>query len=136
MSCLVAKSKHIKKTIALVENMDYFQLSHSIGIDTLINKKLLAANHIFRHIRKGEVVALMRLNNINSERLEFEVKKTSRVAGKNIREIDFPREATIGGVVRDGKGIIALGGFKIQAGDRVVVCCLPEAIAKIERLFL
>jgi trk system potassium uptake protein TrkA len=136
MSCLVAKSKHIKKTIALVENMDYFQLSHSIGIDTLINKKLLAANNIFRYIRKGEVVALMRLNNINSEILEFEVKPTSRVTGKIIRELDFPKAATIGGVVRDGKGIIALGGFEILAGDRVVVCCLPEAIPKIERLFL
>ncbi len=136
MSCLVAKSKNIKKTIALVENMDYFQLSHSIGIDTLINKKLLAANHIFRHIRKGEVVALMRLNNINAEILEFEVKPTSKVTGKIIRNLDFPRAATIGGVVRDGKGIIALGGFEIQAGDRVVVCCLPEAIPKIERLFL
>jgi trk system potassium uptake protein TrkA len=136
MSCLVAKSKCIKKTIALVENMDYFQLSHSIGIDTLINKKLLAANNIFRHIRKGEVVALMRLNNINSEILEFVVKPTSKVTGKIIRNLDFPRAATIGGVVRDGKGIIALGGFEIQAGDRVVVCCLPEAIAKIERLFL
>ncbi len=136
MSCLVAKSKNIKKTIALVENMDYFQLSHSIGIDTLINKKLLAANNIFRHIRKGKVVALMRLNNINAEILEFEVKPTSKVTGKIIREIDFPRTATIGGVVRDGKGIIALGGFEIQAGDRVVVCCLPKAIPKIERLFL
>ena len=136
MSCLVAKSKNIKKTIALVENMDYFQLSHSIGIDTLINKKLLAANHIFRHIRKGEVVALMRLNNINAEILEFVVKPTSKVTGKIIRNLDFPRAATIGGVVRDGKGIIALGGFEIQAGDRVVVCCLPEAIPKIERLFL
>ncbi|MBT8300829.1 MAG: Trk system potassium transporter TrkA [Maribacter sp.] len=136
MSCLVAKSKHIKKTIALVENMDYFQLSHSIGIHTLINKKLLAANNIFRHIRKGEVVALMRLNNINSEILEFEVKPTSRVTGKMIRELDFPKAATIGGVVRNGKGIIALGGFEIRAGDRVVVCCLPEAIPKIERLFL
>ncbi len=136
MSCLVAKSKKIKKTIALVENMDYFQLSHSIGIDTLINKKLLAANHIFRHIRKGEVVALMRLNNINAEILEFKVKPTSKVTGKIIRNLDFPRAATIGGVVRDGKGIIALGGFEIQAGDRVVVCCLPEAIPKIERLFL
>jgi trk/ktr system potassium uptake protein len=136
MSCLVAKSKHIKKTIALVENMDYFQLSHSIGIDTLINKKLLAANNIFRHIRKGEVVALMRLNNINAEILEFEVKPTSKVTGGLIRELDFPRSATIGGVVRDGKGIIALGGFEIQAGDRVVVCCLPNAIPKIERLFL
>ena len=136
MSCLVAKSKRIKKTIALVENMDYFQLSHSIGIDTLINKKLLAANNIFRHIRKGEVVALMRLNNLNAEILEFVVKPSSRVTGSIIRELDFPRSATIGGVIRDDEGIIALGGFEIRAGDRVVVCCLPEAIPKIERLFL
>ncbi|MBT2161916.1 Trk system potassium transporter TrkA [Zobellia barbeyronii] len=136
MSCLVAKSKHIKKTIALVENMDYFQLSHSIGIDTLINKKLLAANNIFRHIRKGEVVALMRLNNLNAEILEFIVKPNSRVTGSVIRELKFPRAATIGGVIRGEEGIIALGGFEIRAGDRVVVCCLPEAIPKIERLFL
>ena len=136
MSCLVAKSKHIKKTIALVENMDYFQLSHSIGIDTLINKKLLAANNIFRHIRKGDVVASMRLNNLNAEILEFVVKPDSKVTGGIIRDLNFPKEATIGGVVRNGEGIIALGGFKIQAGDRVVVCCLPDAISKIERLFL
>ncbi|MFT5737757.1 MAG: trk system potassium uptake protein TrkA [Maribacter sp.] len=136
MSCLVAKSKHIKKTIALVENMDYFQLSHSIGIDTLINKKLLAANNIFRHIRRGEVVAMMRLNNLNAEILEFIVKKDSRVTGAIIRDLNFPKTATIGGVVRDGKGIIALGGFEIRAGDRVVVCCLPEEIPKIERMFL
>ncbi len=136
MSCLVAKSKHIKKTIALVENMDYFQLSHSIGIDTLINKKLLAANNIFKYIRKGEVVALMRINNLNAEILEFVVKPNSKVTSTLIRELNFPKAATIGGVVRDGEGIIALGGFEIQAGDRVVVCCLPEAIPKIERLFL
>ncbi|MGB3149071.1 MAG: Trk system potassium transporter TrkA [Maribacter sp.] len=136
MSCLVAKSKHIKKTIALVENMDYFQLSHSIGIDTLINKKLLAANNIFRHIRRGEVVALMRLNNLNAEILEFIVKKDSKVTGSTIRELDFPKAATIGGVVRGAEGIIALGGFEIKAGDRVVVCCLPSEIPKIERMFL
>lgn len=136
MSCLVAKSKNVKKTIALVENMDYFQLSHSIGIDTLINKKLLAANNIFRHIRKGEVVALMRLNNLNAEILEFVVKPTSKVTGHIIRDLDFPRTATIGGVVRGDRGTIALGDFQIQAGDRVVVCCLPEAIGKIEKLFL
>ena len=136
MSCLVAKSKHIKKTIALVENMDYFHLSHSIGIDTLINKKLLAANNIFRHVRRGEVVELMRLNNLNAEILEFNVKKDSRVTGAVIRDLNFPKGATIGGVVRDGEGIIALGGFEIKAGDRVVVCCLPEEISKIERMFL
>ncbi|MCX2719218.1 Trk system potassium transporter TrkA [Lentiprolixibacter aurantiacus] len=136
MSCLVARSKHIKKTIALVENMDYFQLSQSIGIDTLINKKLLAANNIFRYVRRGEVVALTRLNNLNAEILEFKVKPKSQVNGKVIKQLNFPRAATIGGVIRDGKGLIALGDFKILEGDRVVVCCMPEAIKKIEKLFL
>ena len=74
MSCLVAKSKGIKKTIALVENMDYYELSHSIGVDTLINKKLLAANSIFRYIRRGEVVAMTKLSNMEAELLEFVVK--------------------------------------------------------------
>ncbi len=136
MSCLVAKSKHIKKTIALVENMDYFQLSQSIGIDTLINKKLLAANNIFRYIRRGEVVAMTRLNNLNAEILEFEVKPSSKMNGQIIKELDFPRNAIIGGIIRNGKGMVALGDFEIEEGDRVVVCCLPQAIQKIERLFL
>ncbi|MDG3580761.1 Trk system potassium transporter TrkA [Galbibacter pacificus] len=136
MSCLMAKSKNIKKTIALVENMDYFQLSQSIGIDTLINKKLLAANNIFRHIRKGEVVALTKLNNLNAEMLEFIVKPSSAVTGKIIKDLDFPRSAIIGGVIRNGNGIIALGDFKIEAGDRVVVCCLPRSISRVEKLFL
>ena len=136
MSCLVAKSKGVRKTIALVENMDYFQLSHSIGIDTLINKKLLAANNIFRFIRKGEVVAMTKLNNMNAELLEFIVKPTSEVSDNLIKDLDFPRSAIIAGVIRDEIGMIPLGDFYIKAGDRVVVCCLPKSIKKIEKLFL
>jgi trk system potassium uptake protein TrkA len=136
MSCLVAKSKGVRKAIALVENMDYFQLSHSIGIDTLINKKLLAANNIFRYVRKGEVVAMTKLNNMNAEILEFVVTPTSEVSGKIIKNIDFPRSAVIGGVIRDEVGIIALGDFKIAPGDRIVVCCLPQSIKKVEKLFV
>ena len=135
MSCLVAKSKGVKKTIALVENMDYFALSHSIGVDTLINKKLLAANSIFRYIRKGEVVAMTKLVNMDAELLEFVVNDASKVCGLHIKNIDFPRSAIIGGVIRENEGYIALGDFKIQAGDRVVVCCLPQSIKKVESLF-
>ncbi|MGA1226748.1 MAG: Trk system potassium transporter TrkA [Tamlana sp.] len=135
MSCLVAKSKGVKKTVALVENMDYFELSHSVGIETLINKKLLAANNIFRYIRKGEVVAMTKLSNMNAELLEFEVKSTSAVCNKYIKDIDFPRSAIIGGVVRNGVGMIALGSFKIQQGDRVVVCSLLQSIKGVEKLF-
>ncbi|MCW5520118.1 Trk system potassium transporter TrkA [Aureitalea sp. L0-47] len=136
MSCLVAKSKGVKKTIALVENMDYFQLSHSIGIDTLINKKLLAANNIFRYVRRGEIVAMTRLNNMNAELLEFLVTPNSKVCNKVIRDMDFPRSAVIGGVIRDGEGHIALGGFEIKSGDRIVVCSLPQSIKKVEKLFV
>lgn len=136
MTCLVAKSKGVKRTIALVENMDYFQLSHSIGIDTLINKKLLAANNIFRYIRKGEVVAMTKLNNMNAELLEFIVKSTSKATDKKIKDLDFPRSAIIGGVIRDGEGMIPLGDSRIFAGDRVVVCCLPRSIRKVEKMFL
>lgn len=135
MSCLVAKSKGVKKTIALVENMDYYQLSQSIGIDTLINKKLLAANNIFRYIRKGEVVAMTKLNNMNAELLEFVVNSNSKITQSKIKDLDFPLSAIIGGVIRDGEGIIPLGDFQVQVGDKVVVCCLPRSITKVEKFF-
>jgi trk system potassium uptake protein TrkA len=132
----MAHSKKVKKTIALVENMDYFQLSHSIGIDTLINKKLLTANTIFRYVRKGEVVDMTTLNNLNVEILEFVVNANSKVANYKIKDIDFPRTAIIGGVIKEGRGVIALGDYTILPGDRIVVCCLPRSLKRIERLFL
>jgi trk system potassium uptake protein TrkA len=135
MSCLVAKSKGVKKTVALVENIDYFELSHSIGIDTIINKKLLAANNIFRYIRRGEVVAMTKLNSMDAELLEFIVKPDSEICDNYIKDLDFPKSAIIGGVIRDGKGITVLGDFKVESGDRIVVCCLPQSIKKVEKFF-
>jgi len=136
MSCLMAKSKNIKKTIALVDDTDYFELSESIGVDTLINKKLLAANEIFRFIRKGNILELNKLNNMNAEVLEFLVSADSKVVNKKIKDIKFPRSAIIGGVIRNDKGSIALGDFLIQEGDKILVCSLYETINKVEKLFL
>ena len=96
----------------------------------------MAANNIFRYIRKGEVVAMTKLNNMNAEILEFKVKATSEINKKFIKDLDFPRSAIIGGVVRDGIGLIALGDFKIQEDDKVVVCCLPRSIKRVEKIFL
>jgi len=135
MSCLMANSKGIGKTVALVENMDYFKLSHSIGIDNLINKKLLTANAIFRYIRRGDVVEMTTINNLDVEILEFLVHENSKVSNVKIKNLDFPRSAIIGGVIKNNKGIIALGDYIILPNDRVVVCCLPEAVEKVESLF-
>jgi len=135
MSCLVAKSKGVKKTIALVENMDYISISQTIGIDTLINKKLLAASSIFRHIRKGEILALANLHNIDAEVFEFEVQKNAKVTEKPIKDLRFPREAVFGGIIRDGVAHMSFGDFQIQSGDKAIVFCLPEAISTVEDLF-
>jgi len=135
MSCLVAKSKGVKKTIALVENIDYFKLSQNIGIDTLINKKLLAANSIFRYIRKGEVVEIATLNNINAEILEFNVPQNAKITNNVIRNLAIPKGATIAGVIRDGEGLIVLGGFQVKPNDKVLVCCTPNTINEVEKLF-
>ncbi|MGJ8743587.1 Trk system potassium transporter TrkA [Polaribacter sp.] len=135
MSCLVAKSKGVKKTVALVENMDYIHISQTIGIQSLINKKLLAASNIFRHIRKGEILALANLHNIDAEVFEFEIQENAKVSECQIKDLRFPREAVIGGVIRDKKAIMPHGNMQIQTGDKVIVFCLPEAISAVERLF-
>ncbi|MFV0529978.1 MAG: Trk system potassium transporter TrkA [Flavobacteriales bacterium] len=136
MSCLLAKSKGVKKTIALVENMDYIHLSQMIGIDAFINKKFLAANNIVRFIRKGEVLALTHLSNLDAELLEFKVVENAKITHNVIRNIKFPREAIIAGVVRESKGYIPLGDFQIKANDCVVVLALPNVLSKVENLFI
>lgn len=135
MSCLVAKSKGVKKTIALVENMDYINISQTIGIDTLINKKLLAASAIFKHVRKGEVLKLANLHNVDAEVLEFRVKENSSVTKKLVKDIKLTKKAVFAGVIRNGIAFMTFGNFQILAGDKAVVFCLPEAIHKVEKLF-
>jgi trk system potassium uptake protein TrkA len=95
----------------------------------------LAANSIFKYIRKGDVLEVATLNNLDVEILEFHVREDSKITRKDIRDLNFPRNATIGGVIRNGKGIIALGDFRVQPGDKVVVSCLSESVKKVEKFF-
>ncbi|MGI9525549.1 MAG: Trk system potassium transporter TrkA [Weeksellaceae bacterium] len=135
MACLLAKSKGVKKTIALVENMDYIHLSQEIGIDGFINKKLMAASAIFKHIRKGKVLDVTNLYDLKAEVLEFRVDENSKIANKTVCEVHFPKNAIIGGVVRNGKGHIPTKGFEIRPNDRVVVFSQPNSIKKVEEFF-
>ncbi|WP_420317376.1 Trk system potassium transporter TrkA [Ekhidna sp.] len=135
MASLVAKNQGVRKTIALVENVDYIHLSQSIGIDTLINKKLIAASFIFRYIRKGEVLNIAGIHGVDAEILEFELGEKSRIVEKPLKDLDFPRTAIVGGVIRDGKGIAVRGNFEFHPKDRVVVLSKPECIRKVESFF-
>lgn len=135
MSSLVAKNNGVKKTIALVENMDYIHLSQSIGVDTLINKKLIAANFIFRYIRRGQVINLTSIHGVDAEILEFEVNPSSKILQEELRNLSFPRTAIIGGVIRKNQGITVRGNFRFEPKDRVVVLSKPECIHSVEGFF-
>ncbi|MEP1096775.1 MAG: Trk system potassium transporter TrkA [Cyclobacteriaceae bacterium] len=135
MSSLVAKNNGIKKTISLVENMDYIHLSQSVGVNTLINKKLIAANFIFRYVRKGEIVDLTSIHGVDAEILEFEIGDNAKILEKELKDLDFPKSAIVGGVIRSGKGIAVRGNFEFMPKDKVVVLSMPNCIRKVESFF-
>lgn len=136
MSSLVAKRHNVKKTIARVENIDYIHLSQNIGIDTLINKKIIAASNIFKYVRKGQVEAIANLHGVDAEIIEFIVKPGSKVTKRRIRDLKFPKTANISGVVRNNVGFIPFGEFQLEAGDRAVVFALSESVHQIEKFFV
>ncbi|MDA7803315.1 Trk system potassium transporter TrkA [Crocinitomix sp.] len=135
MSSLVATNHNVKKTIARVENIDYIHLSQNIGIDTLINKKIIAAGNIFKYVRKGNVTAIANLHGVDAEIIEFVVKPGSKVTRKPINRLHFPRTANISGVIRNEVGFIPFGSFQLKEGDRAVVFSLTESIHLIEKYF-
>ncbi len=135
ISCLLAKNFGVNKTIALVENMDYIHISQNIGVDTMINKKLIAANFISRYVRQGQVISLTGIHGVNAEIMEFEVPSGSKISEREIKRLGFPDEAIIGGVIRKGEPKTITGDFRILPGDRVVVLCLPECIHQVESYF-
>jgi trk system potassium uptake protein TrkA len=135
ITCLMAKHLGVKKAIALVDKVDYIPLTQTIGLDSLINKKIIAANNISRFIRKSEVLALSTIEGIDAEILEYVAQHDSKVTKKPIKDLNFPKEAIIGGIVRGEESIIAVGDTKIQNGDKVVVFALPGGVKKTENFF-
>ncbi len=135
IASLTAKNYGVFKTIAQVENKEYIHLSQNIGVDTLINKKLIAANNIFRFVRKGKIEAVTSLHGVDAEVIEFVIHKANRTTRKPLKELHFPQTALIGGVIRGEDSLMPDGDFQLQVGDKVVVFSLPESIAKLEKIF-
>lgn len=135
LSCIQAKNMGVKKTIASVENIDYLHLAEGMGIDAIINKKLIAASYILRFTMTAEVPSFLCLTGSDAEVLEFIVKPNSKITKAPLRDIGFPSDAVIGGVIRDRSSFIATGDTEIIPQDRVVVFALPSALQRVDKFF-
>ncbi len=135
ISSLLAKEYGVKRTIALVENVDYVHLSQNIGIDTMINRKLIAADFIFRYVRKGDIISIASIHGVDAEVLEFYVNEGAKITSRYLKQLKFPKNALISGVVRKEKALIPNGDFRIRKGDRVVVLCTKNMVHEVEEYF-
>ena len=135
LSCQLAKKMGVPKVIAEVENIDYIPLAENIGIDSIINKKLITASRIFRFTTRSEVSAIKCLTGTDAEVLEYVVKRGAKITSAPLRDLNFPEGAIVGGIIRGKQSFIAKGDTQIKPHDRVVVFTLPEAKNKVDKLF-
>jgi len=135
LSCLLANKMGVKRTIAEIENMDYISLAENMGINTIINKKLITASRIFRFTMSEEVSSIKCLTGTDAEVMEFVAKPDSKITRGTLEDIDFPGDSLVGGVIRGKKSFIATGDTIIKPFDRVVVFALPAAIFKVGKFF-
>ena len=133
LACLAAKRMGVDKTVAEVENIDYIGMAESLDIGTVINKKMIAASHIYQMMLDADVSNVKCLTFANADVAEFTVKAGSKVTKHLIKDLGLPKGTTIGGMIRNGEGILVTGDTQVNAGDHVVVFCL--SMMKIEKYF-
>ncbi|HJB43934.1 MAG TPA: Trk system potassium transporter TrkA [Candidatus Coprenecus merdipullorum] len=136
LSCVVAKRMGIPKVIAEVENFEYIRLAEEMGVDSVINKKLITAGKIFRFTLSNKVRSIKVLNGTDAVVLEFIVNTNSKITTGRLRDLGFPEEAIIGGFVRGNESFIADSESTIRPYDQVVVFANPDAVDKVDKFFL
>lgn len=135
LACLTAKRYGVRKTVAVVENIDYVDMAESLDIGTIINKKAIAASRIYETLLEGKANNVRFLMQAKADVAEFTAMPGSRITKKKIYELGLPKGVTFGGLVRNGEGILISGGTQVQEGDIVVVFCHNADMKRIEKLF-
>lgn len=135
LACLTAKRLGVRKTVAMVENIDYVNMAESLDIGTIINKKAIAASHIYQMMLDANVMNVRFLMTADADVAEFIPEEGSKVTRRPVKDLGLPRGVTIGGLVRDGQGSLVNGNTQIMAGDSVMVFCHHVNMKAIEKFF-
>lgn len=135
LACLAAKRYGVFKTIAQVENLDYISLAAKVDIGTVINKKLIAAGHIYQFLLDADVTNVKCLAFARADVAELVAKPDSKITRKPIKEMRLPKDMTLGGLIRNGIPMMVEGDTQIRANDHVMVFCFDSAMRKLKDYF-
>ncbi len=135
LACLAAKRLGVRKTVALVENMDYVNMAEKLDIGTIINKKVIAASHIYQMMLDADVTTMKSLTIANADVAEFLALEGSLITQRPIREQRLPQGVALGGLIRDRIGMPINGSTIVQPGDSVVVFAIDGLVKKMDRFF-
>ncbi len=136
LTCMTAQELGVSKTIAMIENMDYMNIAGNADIGTVINKQALTASYIYQLLLDGDVRNIRNLLMVNADVAEFNAREGSKITSRPVRDLNLPQSVELGGLVRNGVGMLINGNTQIQPGDDVVVFCQDTNISKIEKFFI
>ncbi|MBR4739693.1 MAG: Trk system potassium transporter TrkA [Bacteroidales bacterium] len=135
LTCVVAKKLGVPRVIAQVENLEYVRLAEEMGVDSVVNKKLVTASRIYKFTLSDKVRSVRYMSGTDAEVLEYTVAPGSKITKGILKDVDFPADAIIGGIIRGGESFIAVGHTQIEPYDRVAVFALPDAVKQVDKMF-
>ena len=131
-----AKSKGVKRAVALIDKLNYTTLATNLGIDSCISAKLSSVDAILKFIRKGNIKNVYTIFEGQAEAIEFIVGSSNKnIIGKKIMDLKFPSGCLIIAVQRHRKTIIPTGSLVIEEGDSIITFAAHDEISRLEELF-
>lgn len=131
-----AKSKGVKRAVALIDKLNYTTLATNLGIDSCISAKLSSVDAILKFIRKGNIKNVYTIFEGQAEAIEFIVGNSNQnIIGKKIMDLKLPAGCLIITVQRHRKTIIPTGSFVIEEGDSLITFVTHDEISRLEELF-
>jgi trk system potassium uptake protein TrkA len=136
MATLLAKRDGVKKTFALTQQSDYQKIFNQLGVDSSASPRLIAAEHILRFIKRGQVVNSATLIENKALLIELVVHRDSRINKKTLSELNIPYGAFVVMIKRDGGEVVQpYLSFQFEENDRVLFVTKLEIQKSVERLF-
>lgn len=134
LAAVRAKQAGAKLAISLINDPTLVPLMGALDIDAYINPRATTVSSILRHIRHGRVRDIYSIGDAEAEVIEAQVLSTSSIAGRRIREIEFPEGVLVGAVQKGDRVVKPTGDLRIDEGDVVVLFALTADVPEVERL--